>query len=63
MPIFIDEANGYYIGQVLPLWHPYALCQIIAIRRSAKTGPLMTRYMIDWRNDAEGTTGTFISWH
>lgn len=63
MPIFVDEVNGYHVGQVLPADHVYALCQITSIRRSAVTGPLTTRYMIDWKNDFEGTQGTFVSWH
>lgn len=62
MPIFVSEANGYYVGQVLPPGYVHELCQIIAIRRTAKSGPLARRYMIDWKNDVEATQGTFVSW-
>lgn len=62
MPIFTTEANGYYVGQVLPADHVYAGCFIQSIRRSAKSGPLARRCMIDWVNDYEGTHGTFVSW-
>lgn len=62
MPVFVSEANGYYVGQVLPLGHVHELCRITAISRSAVNGPLGTRYVIDWKNDHEGTQGTFVSW-
>ena len=63
MPIFVDEANGYYVGQVFPEGHAHALSQVVAIRRTAEDGPLAERYMIGWKNDAEATEGTFVSWH
>lgn len=62
MPIFTNEANGYYVGQVLPADHVHAGCFIQSIRRTAKSGPLASRYMIDWINDYAGTSGTFVSW-
>lgn len=62
MPIYVDEANGYYVGQVFTGDHTYAGCQVVSIRRTAKDGPLAERYMIDWKNDAEATEGTFVSW-
>lgn len=61
-PIYVSEANGYYVGQVLPADHVYANCFIVAIRRTQSTGLLARRYMIDWANDYEGTEGTFVSW-
>lgn len=62
MPIYVTEANGYYVGQVLPADHVYPGVFIRSIRRTAKTGSLATRYLIDWVNDAQGTRGTFVSW-
>lgn len=62
MPIFISEANGYYVGQVLPANHVHSGCFIRSIRRTRDRGPLAQRYMIDWINDYEGTNGTFVSW-
>lgn len=61
MPIYVAEANGYHVGQVLPDDHPYAGGFVQSIRRTAKDGPLAHRYMIDWINDAEGAQGTFVS--
>lgn len=61
-PIYVSEANGYYIGQVLPPDHPYACGFVQAIRRTAKSGPLADRYMIDWIDDRDGSHGTFVSW-
>lgn len=62
MPIFVSEANGYYVGQVLPATHIHAGCFIQSIRRTRDRGPLTRRFMIDWINDHEGTQGTFVSW-
>lgn len=62
MPIYVTEANGYYVGQVLPAGHLRAGAFVQSIRRTAKVGPLAERYMIDWIDDAEGTQGTFVSW-
>lgn len=61
-PIYVSEADGYYVGQVLPVDHLYAGCFIQSIRRTRGRGPLANRYMIDWINDEEGTQGTFVSW-
>lgn len=61
-PIYVTEANGYHVGQVLPPDHVYAGCFIQSIRRTKKDGPLASRYMIDWVNDFEGSHGTFVSW-
>lgn len=61
-PIYVTEANGYYVGQVLPPDHAHAGDFVRSIRRTKKDGPLAERYMIDWFNDAEGTQGTFVSW-
>lgn len=60
--IYVTEANGYYVGQVLPPDHVHAGDFVRSIRRTKKDGPLAERYMIDWVNDAEGTQGTFVSW-
>jgi hypothetical protein len=61
-PIYVTEANEYYVGQVLPPGDPHAGCFVQSIRRTKREGPLARRYMIDWINDADGTQGTFVSW-
>lgn len=61
-PTYVREANGYYIGQVLPVDHVHAGCYVRSIQRTRDRGPLADRYMIDWSNDEEGTSGTFVSW-
>lgn len=61
-PIYVTEANEYYVGQVLPADHKYAGCFVQSIRRTKKNGPLARRYMIDWINDVDGSHGTFVSW-
>lgn len=61
-PIYVTEANGYYVGQVLPPEHLHAGYFIQSIRRTKKTGPLSRRYMVDWVNDFDNSHGTFVSW-
>ena len=63
MSIFVDEANGYYVGQVLPEGHAHAVSQVAAIRRTAEDGPFRDECGFRYNSDAEATEGTFVSWH